>query len=74
MYKSRYHYDNSALHIAVDSLTGELLELVPAFSGENLIKNSLHDLRKPFQIYGQKAGKNHSLLGGTSMRSLGIPA
>ncbi len=64
MYKSRYHYDNSALHIAVDSLTGELLELVPAFSGENLIKNSLHDLRKPFQIYGQKAGKNHSLFGG----------
>ena len=59
MYKSRYHYDNGALHIAVDSLTGELLELIPAFSGENLIKNSLHDLRKPFQIYGQ----NCSLFG-----------
>ena len=73
MYKSRYHYDNSALHIAVDSLTGELLELGPAFSGENLIKNSLHDLR-PFKFTGKKLGKTIAFLGGTSMRSLGIPA
>ena len=53
MYYSRYHYDNGYISVAIDSLTGELLELVYKKTGENLIKNSAYLLHQPFQVFAK---------------------
>lgn len=49
-YQSRYHLTNGRLSIALDSLTGELLELVYAGNGENVIKNHCYSLPQPLAI------------------------
>lgn len=53
-YQSRYHLSNGRLSLALDSLTGELLELVDETSGENLIKNHTFALPQPFAILAKK--------------------
>ncbi len=50
MYKSRYHFTNGIVSIAVDSLSGDLLELVDIPRGENLLKNHCYDLPNPFSL------------------------
>ncbi|MFQ9802276.1 MAG: hypothetical protein ACLR23_28985 [Clostridia bacterium] len=55
MYQSRYHFTNGKMSVAVDSMTGELLELVHAQSGENLIKNSSFQLPQP--LYCGESGR-----------------
>lgn len=49
-YKSRYHLSNGTISLALDSLTGEILELVHEKSGENLIKNHSYTLPQPLSI------------------------
>lgn len=49
-YQSRYHLSNGLLSLALDSLTGELLELVHEETGENLIKNHTYALPQPFAV------------------------
>ncbi len=51
MYKSRYHFSNGQTSIAVDSLSGDLLELVDLTRGENLLKNHCYDLPQPFSLH-----------------------
>ncbi len=50
MYKSRLHFENGNLHLALDALTGEILELCDVKRGENLIKNSMFQLAQPFTV------------------------
>ncbi len=49
-YQSRYHLSNGCLSLALDSLTGEVLELIDETSGENLLKNHLFVLPQPFAV------------------------
>lgn len=49
-YQSRYHLSNGLISLALDSLTGELLELVYEKAGENLIKNHSYSLPQPFVV------------------------
>ena len=49
-YQSRYHLTNGRISLALDSLTGELLELVYEKTGENLIKNHCYSLPQPFVV------------------------
>ncbi len=51
MYQSRYHLDNEKLSLAIDSQTGQLVELVWEETGENLLKNHLFSLPQPFALY-----------------------
>ncbi len=51
MYKSRYHFSNGQVSVAVDSLSGVLLELVDVARGENLLKNHCYDLPQPFSLH-----------------------
>lgn len=64
VYLSRCHYGNGLLSVAVDSLTGEILELINESSGENLIKNSAYTLRQPFQVWAGAGGETVRLFGG----------
>lgn len=61
MYQSRYHFTNGKMSVAVDSITGELLELVHAQSGENLIKNSSFQLPQPFILRGRAGERTVTL-------------
>lgn len=49
-YKSRYHLTNGTVSVALDSLTGEVLELAYEKTGENLIKNHSYTLPQPFAV------------------------
>ena len=49
-YKSRYHLTNGLISLAIDSRTGEILELVHEKTGENLIKNHSYALPQPFAV------------------------
>lgn len=49
-YQSRYHLTNGRISLALDSLSGELLELNDEQTGENLIKNHSYALPQPFSI------------------------
>lgn len=64
MYQSRYHYENTLLSVAIDSLTGELLELIYKPTGENLIKNSSFLLHQPFQLFASLGEQKIRLFGG----------
>ena len=64
MYQSRYHYENELLSVAIDSLTGELLELIYKPTGENFIKNSCFLLHQPFQLFTSLKGEKIRLFGG----------
>lgn len=50
MYHSRLHFENEHLHLALDSMTGEILELCDKKGGENLIKNAMYDIKQPFLL------------------------
>lgn len=63
MYLSRYHFGNKLVSVAIDSLTGELLEFVNESNGENLIKNSEFSLHQPFWILADKSGAKIKLFG-----------
>lgn len=65
MYSSRIHIGNGQVAVAVDSLTGELLEFVDEQSGENLIKNAFHNLKQPFRLLGTYNGRPIRLFAGT---------
>ena len=47
MYQSRYHVSGGDLSIALDTLSGELLELHDTRTGENFIKNSMFSAPQP---------------------------
>lgn len=47
MYQSRYHFSGGDLSIALDALSGELLELHDLRTGENFIKNSMFSTPQP---------------------------
>lgn len=49
-YQSRYHLTNGRISLALDSLSGEILELNDERTGENLIKNHSYALPQPFVI------------------------
>lgn len=66
MYLSRYHFSNGLISVAIDSLTGELLELVNEKTGENLIKNSAFVLKQPFQLFAVSGTKEVRLFGGNA--------
>ncbi len=74
MYQSRYHYENQFLSIAVDSLTGEFLELIYKKTGENLIKNSSYLLHQPFQLFASAGEQKIRLFGGDSYAIAGDEA
>jgi hypothetical protein len=57
MYKTRQHFSNGFVSIAIDNLTGELLELQDEKSGDNLIKNSVYMLPQPFVLVCKVDGK-----------------
>ena len=48
MYQSRLHATNGILSLAVDALSGELLELVNERSGDNLVKSHIPAAYTPF--------------------------
>ncbi len=50
MYRTRLHFDHDRMHIAIDSYTGELLELYTTRNYDNIIKNSMFDVHQPFVI------------------------
>ena len=50
MYQSRYVFTCDPISIALDSLSGELLELHDTRTGENFIKNSLFTALQPFVL------------------------
>lgn len=50
MYKSRLTFSGETISIALDSLSGELLEFRDMRTGENFIKNSLFTAQQPFII------------------------
>jgi len=47
MYQSRYHFSGGDISVALDALSGELLELHDLRTGENFIKNSLFTAPQP---------------------------
>lgn len=51
MYSSRTRYSNGIITIALDNVTGRILELVNEKTGENYIKNSCTDMVQPFEIF-----------------------
>ena len=73
MYHSRLHFESGDLHLALDSMTGEILELCDK-SGENLVKNSLFDLPQPFEIALRLKDKTVSLSSPHSRDALEAPA
>ena len=50
MYKSRKRYGNNNISIAIDTTTGEILELVNKKSGDNLIKSTPFSLPNLFVV------------------------
>ncbi len=50
MYKSRLHFSNGVVEIALDSQSGEILELHDSVTGENFIKNSMFSMQQPFYL------------------------
>ncbi len=50
MYKSRYHFSNGQVSMAVDSLCGDLLEFNNLAAGENYLKNGCFTLPQPFAL------------------------
>lgn len=50
MYLSRYHFSGGDVSIALDALSGELLELHDLRTGENFIKNSLFSAPQPLLL------------------------
>lgn len=50
VYHSRYHFENDCLHLAIDSLNGQILELADRRTGENLLKNAMFALPQPFTV------------------------
>lgn len=49
-FQSRYRLSNHKISLAIDSQTGQLLELASEETGENLLKNHLFALPQPFAI------------------------
>ncbi len=49
-YKSRYRLDNGHLILAIDSLTGQLLEFAYAKTGENILKNHAFTCPQPLAL------------------------
>ena len=50
MKQGRLHFDHSGIHLVLDSMTGELLELIRKDTGDNLLKNHMYTLRQPFTL------------------------
>lgn len=50
MYKSRYHFSNDFISFAIDSLSGDILEMVNLANGENYLKNACYELPQPFAL------------------------
>lgn len=50
MYKSRMRFGNNNIKIGIDSLTGEILELVNEKNGDNLIKSTPFNLPRLFSL------------------------
>lgn len=48
MYLSRYHFQNSKISLSIDSLSGELLELINLSTGDNIIKAHDYFYTAPF--------------------------
>ena len=73
MYHSRLHFENEKLHLALDGMTGEILELCDK-SGENLVKNSMFDFPQPFEIHLRLEDRTVSLSAPHSRDALETPA
>ncbi|MBQ7983057.1 MAG: hypothetical protein IJ302_05780 [Clostridia bacterium] len=56
-YQSRYHISGGYVSLALDALSGELLELHDTRTGENFIKNSLFCEPQPFVLFCADGGK-----------------
>lgn len=50
MFVSRFHFEYENIHLAIDSLTGELLELFTLDKNDNIIKNSMLDTVGTFAL------------------------
>ncbi|MBQ8642549.1 MAG: hypothetical protein IJ480_10065 [Clostridia bacterium] len=61
MYKTRIHFEHDNLHLALDSMTGELLEICTGRNGDNLIKNAMYDLHQPFALVAEDGGVRRQL-------------
>lgn len=64
MYHSRYRYSNGIISIAIDSLSGRVLELVNEKTGENYMKNSCTEEPQPFAIMAKIGGEVKKVYGG----------
>lgn len=64
MYQSRFRYTNGVVSIAIDSLTGRILELVNEKTGENYIKNSCTEDAQPFELVTNVNGEKQKAYGG----------
>lgn len=62
MKQGRLHFDEGGIHLVLDSLTGELVELIRKDTGDNLLKNHMYAFRQPFTLTLQKNdGKTYEL-------------
>ncbi|MDW7656373.1 MAG: DUF6259 domain-containing protein [Bacillota bacterium] len=50
MYHSRKRITNGRISLAVDTISGELIELTDELTGDNLIKNHLQAVHQPFSL------------------------
>ncbi|MBE6556166.1 MAG: hypothetical protein E7664_00305 [Ruminococcaceae bacterium] len=74
MYHSRYHFERDNIHLAIDSMTGEILELFSCDTGDNLIKNSLFDMAGTFTLVWRDGKGEHMLSAPHSRAALENPA
>lgn len=64
MYRSRYRYSNGVVGVAIDSLTGRILELINEKTGENYIKNSCTEEAQPFAVIVNSCNEKKKAYGG----------
>lgn len=60
MDRTRLHFDYGKMHLSIDPRNGSFLELYTTDNYDNLIKNSVHKLPKPFSIFSDDANDGAS--------------
>lgn len=74
MYRSRIRISNGIVALAVDSVTGELTELVNERSGDNLVKNHLPGKHQPMSLSVRNGGTACAVFPADNAHILSEPA
>lgn len=73
MYQSRFHFEHDNIHLAIDSITGEILELFTLDKNDNIIKNSMFNYPGMFELTWNDGEATHTITPPHSRDALNNP-